>query len=55
MHGGANQGAPKENRNAWKHGGRSADVRNALALIKSIPQVIDQWSDAAVNGQEGFQ
>ncbi|MFZ1775187.1 MAG: hypothetical protein WAT78_14670 [Rhizobiaceae bacterium] len=26
MHGGTNPGAPKGNRNAWRHGGRSSEV-----------------------------
>lgn len=42
MHGGTNPGAPKGNRNAWKHGGRSAsavaamrDLREILRLVRS--------------------
>lgn len=33
MHGGASTGAPKGNRNAWKHGGRSADH---IALLRQM-------------------
>ncbi|MFO3797436.1 MAG: HGGxSTG domain-containing protein [Anaerolineales bacterium] len=33
MHGGMNQGAPKGNRNAWKHGNRSAEAEEQLKTI----------------------
>lgn len=33
MHGGTNQGAPKANRNAWKHGNRSAEAEEQLKSI----------------------
>ena len=33
MHGGTNPGAPKANRNAWKHGGRSAAVKNIARYL----------------------
>ncbi|WP_413783105.1 hypothetical protein [Novosphingobium resinovorum] len=33
MHGGNNKGAPKGNRNAWKHGGRSAAT---IALAREL-------------------
>lgn len=39
MHGGTNPGAPKGNRNAWKHGGRSADTIKAVALMKALAQL----------------
>ena len=35
MHGGTNQGAPKGNRNAWKHGARSAEVEALLRKLRS--------------------
>ena len=35
MHGGTNPGAPKGNRNAWKHGARSADLE---AVVKALRQ-----------------
>lgn len=41
MHGGTNPGAPIGNSNAWKHGGRSAETRNTLALIKTMGQLLD--------------
>ncbi|PTS86173.1 hypothetical protein DBR21_14945 [Caulobacter sp. HMWF009] len=33
MHGGTNPGAPKGNRNAWKHGARSAEFQ---AVVKAM-------------------
>jgi hypothetical protein len=39
MHGGTNPGAPIGNRNAWKHGARSAEVLAALALIRDLDNV----------------
>ena len=36
MHGGNNPGAPIGNRNAWKHGGRSADMAMVAALIRQL-------------------
>lgn len=35
MHGGTNGGAPKQNRNAWQHGNRSADAEAQLRVIRS--------------------
>ena len=34
MHGGTNGGAPKRNRNAWKHGDRSAEAEAQLRVIR---------------------
>lgn len=34
MHGGRNPGAPKGNRNAWKHGARSAELAALEAAIR---------------------
>lgn len=39
MHGGTNPGAPKGNRNAWKHGGRSAEAA-AASYIKAIAALL---------------
>jgi hypothetical protein len=42
MHGGNNPGAPKGNRNAWKHGGRSSEqraLRLLLRLMRRDPSV----------------
>ena len=36
MHGGTNPGAPKGNRNAWKHGGRSAETLAATLYVRAI-------------------
>lgn len=41
MHGGTNPGAPRGNRNAWKHGGRSAEYRAMRLLLRAMqPQLI---------------
>lgn len=40
MHGGTNPGAPKGNRNAWKHGGRSEEVTQTARYLKQITQLI---------------
>lgn len=34
MHGGTNPGAPKGNRNAFKHGNRSAEAEAQLKLVR---------------------
>ncbi|WP_420854259.1 hypothetical protein [Sphingopyxis granuli] len=36
MHGGTNPGAPEGNRNAWRHGGRSAAMREMRDLLNAI-------------------
>lgn len=41
MHGGKGSGAPKNNRNAWKHGGRSVETVNALAYVRDLCRMID--------------
>ena len=46
MHGGKGSGAPNGNRNARKHGARSAETRHALALIREISRVVkdvEEW------------
>lgn len=40
MHGGTNPGPPKGNRNAWKHGGRSAETIAAVRYVKAIARLI---------------
>jgi hypothetical protein len=40
MHGGTNPGAPKRNRNAWKHGGRSAETLASLRYVKAIAALL---------------
>jgi len=41
MHGGKSSGAPKGNRNAWKHGARSADTLEAMALVRALGEMMD--------------
>ena len=41
MHGGRGSGAPKGNRNAWKHGARSGSTLEALALIRALGKALD--------------
>lgn len=41
MHGGTNPGAPRGNRNAWKHGGRSSEARRAAAYFRYIVRSLD--------------
>ena len=38
MHGGTNPGAPKGNRNAWKHGARSGEAIIVLRFLKEFTQ-----------------
>ena len=33
MHGGTNNGAPRDNRNAWIHGNRSAEAEAQLKIL----------------------
>lgn len=40
MHGGTNPGAPKGNRNAWKHGSRSAEAEEAARYLKAMAKQI---------------
>jgi hypothetical protein len=40
MHGGTNKGAPKGNRNAWKHGNRSAEAEEQLKLVKAADRLL---------------
>ncbi|MFC3215683.1 hypothetical protein [Novosphingobium panipatense] len=41
MHGGTNWGAPKGNRNALKHGGRSAATLAAARWLKTVVELVD--------------
>lgn len=41
MHGGKGSGAPEGNRNAFKHGGRSSETREALALVRVLEEKFD--------------
>ncbi|WP_374543559.1 HGGxSTG domain-containing protein [Sphingorhabdus sp.] len=40
MHGGTNLGPPKGNRNAWKHGGRSAKAEDVARYLKAIARLV---------------
>ncbi|WP_432653824.1 HGGxSTG domain-containing protein [Sphingobium nicotianae] len=42
MHGGTNPGAPKGNRNAWKHGGRSAEAIGAARYLRELAKLLAQ-------------
>jgi glucans biosynthesis protein len=35
LHGGTSPGAPKGNRNAWKHGNRSAEAEQQLKILRA--------------------
>ena len=40
MHGGKNSGAPNGNRNAWKHGNRSAEAEEQLKVIAENNRIL---------------
>ena len=40
MHGGANPGAPKGNRNARKHGGYSAATKQAVRRLRKLAKFV---------------
>lgn len=40
MHGGKNSGAPKGNRNAWKHGNRTAEAEEQLKVIAENSRIL---------------
>ena len=46
MHGGPSPGAPRGNRNAWRHGGRSREAierrREVAALVRSMHELARQ-------------
>ena len=44
MHGGTNPGAPRGNRNAWKHGGRSAEHRAMRLLLRTMRQSLEVFA-----------
>lgn len=41
MHGGKGSGAPKGNRNALKHGARSAETQGLLKMIRQLESDLD--------------
>jgi len=40
MHGGTNPGAPKGNRNAWKHGARSGKAEEAARFLRAMARLV---------------
>jgi len=42
MHGGTNPGTPVGNRNAWKHGGYSANTMAAARFLKAVARIVRQ-------------
>ncbi len=40
MHGGPNPGAPKGNRNAWKHGLRSGEYRLQRLMLRDMRELL---------------
>lgn len=45
MHGGTNPGAPKGNRNAWKHGARSAKAEDAARYLKAMARLTNDYPE----------
>ena len=41
MHGGTSPGAPKGNRNAWKHGRYSAEIGRLRAILRELRRNAD--------------
>lgn len=50
MHGGTNPGAPKGNRNAWKHGARSAEALAASRYVRSIARFLAYDEECEIDG-----
>ncbi|WP_418202075.1 hypothetical protein [Aurantiacibacter atlanticus] len=42
MHGGKGSGAPKGNKNAWKHGGRSGETEGAARYLKAVARFLNE-------------
>lgn len=40
MHGGTYPGAPKDNRNACEHGGRSAEAEGAARYLREVARLV---------------
>lgn len=40
MHGGTSPGAPKGNRNAWKHGARSAEAAEEMRRLRAVLKAV---------------
>jgi hypothetical protein len=43
MHGGLSKGAPKGNRNAWRHGNRSAEAEEQLRTIRATDRELQLY------------
>jgi glucans biosynthesis protein len=48
MHGGKGSGAPRGNRNAWKHGGRSGETEQAMKLVRAMARLLRDDDSAEV-------
>jgi uncharacterized protein YjcR len=44
MHGGTSPGAPKGNKNAWKHGLRSSEYRAMRLLLRSMRRELEMFA-----------
>ena len=53
MHGGTNKGAPKGNRNAWKHGDRSGEAEQQLRTIRETDRDLRLMSKLRVGDKLG--
>uniref|UniRef100_UPI00344B00C0 hypothetical protein n=1 Tax=Sphingomonas sp. TaxID=28214 RepID=UPI00344B00C0 len=42
MQGGKGSGAPKGNRNAWKHGARSGELAYSLIMVRALSDVFNR-------------
>lgn len=45
MRAGTNRGAPSGNRNAWKHGGRSAEAEGAARYLRDMARLLNAGLD----------
>lgn len=53
MHGGASPGAPKGNKNAWKHGRRSAAAMARRKEVRELIRTLERlgWGEDDVGGE----
>jgi hypothetical protein len=49
MHGGTNPGAPKGNRNAWKHGARSGEALAASRYVRTIARLLADGDECEID------
>lgn len=45
IHGGKSTGAPKGNRNAWKHGAHSAETIRASRYLSEMARQLGRWGE----------